>query len=143
MAFTPFVETDQPTMSAFNQKFLDAIQQATEDTLAAGPKIATGSYVGTGTYGADHPNTLTFEFEPKMVVISGQVPNSTSSNHLGYVIFVPGMTKYAPFTSEGYYQEGTVSFDGDSVSWWALVANNVAGFQLNVSGRTYNYLAIG
>lgn len=108
-----------------------------------GAKIAIGSYVGTGTHGSSNPNSLTFEFEPKLVIISGQVPYSTDANCLGYVIFVPGMTEYAPFTSDGYYQNGTVSFKENSVSWLARVPNNATGFQLNVSGQTYYYFAIG
>ena len=39
-------------------------------------KIATGSYVGTGTAGESSPNTLTFPFEPKMVVITAENPNN-------------------------------------------------------------------
>lgn len=34
------------------------------------PVIYTTSYVGTGTYGQNNPNTLTFDFVPEMVVIS-------------------------------------------------------------------------
>ena len=33
-------------------------------------KIQTGSYKGTGTYGASHPCSLTFNFVPKIVIIS-------------------------------------------------------------------------
>ena len=40
-----------------------------EAALAAGVKIATGSYTGDGTYGSDHPNTLTFPFTPKVVFL--------------------------------------------------------------------------
>ena len=32
-------------------------------------KIQTGSYVGTGTYGADNPCSLTFSFKIKLVVL--------------------------------------------------------------------------
>ncbi len=32
-------------------------------------KIQTGSYVGTGTYGADNPCSLTFDFEPKYIMM--------------------------------------------------------------------------
>lgn len=32
-------------------------------------RIETGSYVGTGTYGESNPNSLTFQFQPKFVVI--------------------------------------------------------------------------
>lgn len=32
-------------------------------------KIQTGSYVGTGTYGANNPCSLTFKFAPKIVIV--------------------------------------------------------------------------
>ena len=40
-----------------------------ENSVTA-PKIATGSYVGTGKYGPDNPNSLTFEFPPKLLFIT-------------------------------------------------------------------------
>ena len=33
-------------------------------------QLASGSYAGTGEAGAEHPNQLTFEFVPKMVVLT-------------------------------------------------------------------------
>lgn len=39
------------------------------ENAATAPKIATGSYVGTGKYGSNNPNSLTFEFDPKLVLI--------------------------------------------------------------------------
>lgn len=33
--------------------------------------MAVGSYDGTGTFGADNPNSLTFSFTPQMVIVSG------------------------------------------------------------------------
>ena len=39
------------------------------DNAVTAPKIETGSYIGTGTYGQANPNTLTFGFVPKFVWI--------------------------------------------------------------------------
>ena len=36
-------------------------------------KIQTGSYVGTGTYGADNPCSLTFAFRPEFVMVSSSL----------------------------------------------------------------------
>lgn len=112
------------------------------DNAVSAPKIEVGSYIGTGKYGEYNPNSLTFGFSPKLVIVSGAVENSASLIKLGCVIFVPGMTKYSPFNS-GTYNKGTVSFKGNSVSWWAIVNDNATGFQLNVSNETYHYAAIG
>ena len=41
-------------------------------------QIATGSYVGTGTYGASNPTVITCGFKPKYVVILGKGANDLS-----------------------------------------------------------------
>ena len=33
-------------------------------------RIATGSYEGTGTYGASNPCSLTFDFAPKLLIVA-------------------------------------------------------------------------
>ena len=52
-------------------------------------RIATGSYVGTGTYGASNPCSLTFAFSPKVVFLSNDIawaedkrPGATSTTSL-------------------------------------------------------------
>ena len=50
-----------------SQAMLEALLAALKQAGAV--QIATGSYVGTGTYGADHPCSLTFDFVPKEVII--------------------------------------------------------------------------
>ena len=45
-------------------------------------KIQTGSYIGTGTYGSNNPNTLTFDFEPKLLIVSGAVNGHTSTKQV-------------------------------------------------------------
>ncbi len=49
------------------QSSLEALLAALKQAGAV--QIATGSYVGTGTYGADHPCSLTFDFSPQIVGI--------------------------------------------------------------------------
>lgn len=46
---------------------------AISDLVANGPKIQTGSYVGTGTYGSSNPCSLTFDFVPQLVILAGLV----------------------------------------------------------------------
>lgn len=94
-------------------------------------KIATGSYVGTGTYGDSNPNSLTFEFEPKLVIV----------NYSGFAIFVRGSTKTLVAVSESNYpfKENEVSWGVNKVSWYHT-GNSER--QLNKSGITYFYVAI-
>lgn len=49
-------------------KIKDLIDIATNSANSKA-QITTGSYVGTGTYGANNPNSLTFNFAPKIVLI--------------------------------------------------------------------------
>lgn len=99
-------------------------------------RVQFGSYVGTGTYGYDNPNTLTFDFVPKLVIISGYTSNGYTT-----VTFVRGAS------SAGYPANGTIyfsmqlSWNDKKVSWY----NNAydADQQANKSGYRYNYVAIG
>lgn len=102
-------------------------------------KITTGSYVGTGKSGSSNQNTLTFPFAPKVVFIGQQ-------NGEGRGIFISasqyGDTRISPTISNaaaGSYGVA-LTWYGNSVSWY----NGYIGeCQLNASGRTYNYTAIG
>lgn len=82
-------------------------------------KMETGSYVGTGTYGADNPNELTFPFEPKLVIIMQDTGRSSGRIWAG----------------NGHW--GTL--EGNTLSWYESTAAN----QMNTSGSTYYYVALG
>ena len=101
------------------------------DQIKDGVKIATGSYTGTGTYGASHPNSLTFEFEPKLVFITG---NSGSDRG----IFILGQGR-AELSSS--YVTFYVSLSGKNMSWYSNSGG--AQNQLNMNNQTYYYVAIG
>lgn len=118
-----------------------------------GVKIATGSYTGTGTYGASNPNSLTFEFEPKLVFmfkdkfpVYGSASSTTSYPVYGTTI---GMTTtysrslfniYGRRSGDDYYLYAKKSSDGKTLSWYHEAD---ARAQINDSGVTYRYIAIG
>ena len=84
MNVTPFVGTDNFNMETFNNmisQINSGVNSEISDVLAqlgTKARIQTGSYVGTGTYGASNPCSLTFDFVPKMVYIySIQAANDT------------------------------------------------------------------
>ena len=102
-----------------------------------GVQIETGSYVGTGTYGASNPNSLTFEFEPKILIVQ-----KDSTNYAAYskIVAQNGMKTANNGESAGnddYY----VTFINwtHEVSWYSSSKNG----QLNSLGTTYYYLALG
>ena len=106
----------------------------TLDEVTAFPcQVYTGSYVGTGTYGQNNPNELTFPFEPKAVLISGDVPPGV---YLAW--FLPPMKAAWQIDGGNYI---TISEWGEkSVSWYYGPS---ASGQLNVKGVTYHYIAFG
>ena len=112
--------------------------------ITIGAQIATGSYVGTGTYGASNPNILTFEFEPKFIFIA-----AVDSSYWGLFNTLILSSEY---DSPGYAVLGgnpivnTASMakldkNTNTLSWY-LNGTNV-NLQLNSSGITYHYVAIG
>ena len=94
-------------------------------------RIETGSYVGTGTYGQANPNSLTFGFEPHIVLVSANGGDEWN-------IFMKNVG-LSIFADNSYYNYP--SFAGNGVSWYTNT--NSVSYQFNVSGKTYYYVAIG
>lgn len=107
-----------------------------------GPRIETGSYVGTGTYGPSNPCSLTFDFTPKIVLMhrGGTVAYSDSTHCM---VFVWNITNDFYVGSSGG-SHNSVTYSGNTISWHNDTGNLAgAGAQLNGSGTTYWYTAIG
>lgn len=109
------------------------------------------SYVGTGTYGASNPCSLTLDFPPKVVMFLRGYKNGDTqycSLYASYgsdtrVIITADLsdsfTLYNGFGRSNYaYAKKNVS--GKIISWYNL---DSAASQANNSGYTYYYLAIG
>jgi hypothetical protein len=110
-------------------------------------KVATGTYVGTGTGGADNPSLLTFPFTPKAVFISlegqdnrcdatlplvygsriGLVFSSTSSNWSTHSVFPLNLV----------WENNTLYYT------YTLNNTSVDQRQLNISGSTYKWVIFG
>lgn len=96
------------------------------------PRIQTGSYTGTGTYGANNPCSLTFSFVPKFVLVM----RSTSTTHVatsGTSLTWTGQ----PGASSG--SECAIALSDKTLSWYGTSA----AYQLNVSNNPYYWVAIG
>lgn len=98
-------------------------------------QVYAGSYVGTGTVGDSNPNTLTFPFEPKIVFVS-----SGSATIVHMIKGVPSANVVYGITA--VYGINISSWSGNSVSW-VYPATSYPERQLNASGTTYYYVAIG
>ena len=109
--------------------------------LGGVPKIATGSYTGTGTYGADNPCSLTFNFSPTLVIVSCWRAASSMTNRSVVGIFVRddhGMriTQNTNYASRILY----AAWAETSLSWYSVDGEDD---QLNYDGTTYHYIALG
>lgn len=113
------------------------------DNAVTASKIATGSYVGTGTYGINNPNSLTFDFEPKIVLIKPST-NGTLSKY--WMCFTNGLGTSGGglvWGSESYTlgYKVSYSFYGNTVQWYTTDARSTP--QANDASTTYGYIAIG
>ena len=142
MAFTPFTKEDQPTMENFNEKFLSAILEGKTQALDEGVKFATGSYVGTGEYGASNPNSITFSFVPKIWGIFDGNMRMYFGSYTDVTIGVWGVSTDINITNNAPCA-CPVTYNGTTVSWYSDYSSNQAQYQLNLSGHTYYYFAIG
>ena len=116
------------------------------DNAVTAPKIEKGSYVGTGTYGQANPNTLTFGFSPKLVLIY-----DGSTTYAMFFAFGIG----GEYTLGGYllaWEDSTSAknnnyarINSNVLNWYAsnTSATTARELQLNVESRTYHYFAIG
>lgn len=123
------------------------------DNAVNSPKIETGSYVGTGKYGVDNPNSLTFSFIPKIVWLLGCKGSTEWFGHVKLADNESGVipceyltTKYKqapPYggSSAFNYCFSKRSQDKRTIYWY--YSNNNRGSQFNSPNTTYYYIAFG
>lgn len=110
-------------------------------------KIQTGSYVGTGTYGVDNPNSLTFDFVPKFVIVTPDLAGRSSLE--GYIgIFIYGAV-FVPFSYSGTVTGADnvnliVSGWGTNTLKWYNGGNDRNQLNESPSGyvKKYNYIGL-
>lgn len=129
------------------------------DAVSAGfVNIQSGSYVGTGTAGISHENSLTFNFVPEIIFCGSdplslgnwveQGSNGGEIVHLGVMLTASLTTSYqncygfgADSSDESSaHLYGKISNDGRTVYWYN---QGPPAYQNNLSGTTYYWLAIG
>ena len=142
-----WVGTDPVLMADFNadNAKIDAAMAALQSGAL---KAASGSYTGDGTSGQAHPNTLTFDFSPKLVLVW-----SDESGMPGCIC--PGMNTMLAWTRNfPYGGVNHCSVSGNAVSWYHTGSSfsydrasspgpTYPSEQFNENGRTYHYIAIG
>lgn len=112
--------------------------------------VAMGSYVGTGEHGKgstlldgdyDHSNVLTFDFLPKVILFARSYTRTTGIEAFrGLENNIVYRDSYLVHLTEDTDEWSLFTWGENTVSWYSP---DDAGAQLNSSGVTYHYVAIG
>ena len=126
--------SDKPTLSAWN-----ALAEAAAG--AGNCKIAYGTYTGDGMSGSSYPNTITVDFQPKLLIVQ-QASGAAMEPYAVYsdrqtVVAIRGLEKFQ-FVEMRY--EITLIWEDNAVKWYNAGSPNE---QFNVRGTTYAYLVAG
>nr|DAI02424.1 MAG TPA: hypothetical protein [Caudoviricetes sp.] len=109
-------------------------------------RVQVVSYVGTGTYGSDHPNSLTFGSLPEAIIFLGKVDSSGSvysffytqqETKVLYPKIIPNGRKDVNGYGFGYSIYG--KRDGNTISWYSTRNQDC---QANSVGYTFYYLVL-
>lgn len=132
-------EDDSVLVSEINENF-----SLIDRSMAQFPVVKTGSYTGTGVYGADNPNSLTFDCEPRLVLIY----DAESCGIMPILHFTDSSGAYYRYSGSSYGYN-TVAWSGRTVSWYCTYGGDAlqgstqsagAANQMNAADRTYHYL---
>ena len=108
------------------------------DNAVTAPAVETGQYTGTGLYGADNPNSLTFPFKPKLLIVAAN--GRVSANYAGSFYWVYPSVGAVALRSANTSAAPFVTASENTVTWYAT---DSVSDQLNSSGIVYYYIAIG
>ena len=104
-------------------------------------QVFMGSYIGTGVYGVDSPNELTFPFKPKAVVIGTNMEASETYNQYSYP-WLYGLKRGTISTNGTQYE--ILTWEGNTLSWYYFQQDGYgANRQFNAQGVEYFYVAFG
>ena len=117
----------------------DTLIAALQTAVSGKAKIEVGSYVGTGTYGASNPNSITCSFAPKLVFITSKNVGGLSSFILFWV-YDTASNYYLPILPDSNSVGATFSLSGNTLKWYTPINATVQG---NLDGIVYCWGAFG
>ena len=142
---TQWEKTDRIMMGDFNRDnaAIDAALKSSADGVAAlqtalascgNCKIVYGTYTGTGKYGRENPNKLTFSGKPVLVIVQAQSNTTDFDFHLRLV----RGCGWAVGDRGNYSYTNSVAWGENYVSWY----NDKAETQFNLQNSVYSYIAL-
>ncbi len=106
-------------------------------------RIKAGSYVGTGTYGKNNPNKITFSFNPRIVIVLDVTCDSGSAKNN---LIMVNPAQYSSMSGDDARDNVHITWGTNSVSWYlnnSGVSDSVnTSMQANTSGATYHYVVV-
>jgi hypothetical protein len=116
-------------------------------------KVQTGSYTGTGKVGASNPNKITFTFTPKIVIVYETTPEYSDDTPRTMFAIYGLPSTFSSYVANIDSSSNSMSAEGVVLTWtatslsWHAAFSGTAGYvikgQLNASGQTYKWIAIG
>lgn len=110
-------------------------------------KIATGNYMGTGNYGIDNKNSLTFNFTPKIIMIIEDDLTNDTYNGISICWFVNNLIHgITPTTTNAVLgTEVSVLWSENKVEWYSESNRQPESSrqQGNILNKNYTYVALG
>lgn len=118
------------------------------ENAVTAPKIAAGSYVGTGVSTQSEPITLEFGFAPKFVFIAPDnyqiwSDSNVHSNKFAMQIWISGISRYQFYKyNENSYRY--FSSDNNGISFYEVTGEgSFVEYKLNRADHVYHYFAVG
>jgi len=126
----PFVDTSESTSG-----FVTLANLLTALYGVGALQFAVGTYSGTDVYGSDHPNSISFDFLPQVVIIHRLT--GSANPYSDFLLFSHNATS---MTLAGVSGSGTVhySWSGNDLTWYS---EDGVYFQFNTGG--FEYFSIG
>ena len=125
--------SDSVVMADFNED-----NRKIDAALAAGMKLQSGTYTGSGEFGPEHPTSLTFDFEPKLVIVRPCEMSYSALLIVNLLVWYPGAK--ADTYHSGFFRR--LSLAGNTLSWYVEGSEASAARQMNDT-KDYCYIAIG
>ena len=120
---------NSPNADAYPSGVVGDVQYDALGKIGNKLQIQTGHYVGSGVYGLDNQNSLTFNFVPKIVIVMKQTLTDLGVASTFIYIGQPGSESNKRFM-----------LNDKTLSWYNT---NSAAEQCNSSNGVYYYIALG
>lgn len=135
---------NSPDPNAYPPAVDDGCRYTALGMLGEKTKIATGSYTGNGNHNSGSINSLTFDFEPKLVIIRTNENSGQNGNVYGATLVRHDTGGYLHQYNDTYGMYSSylqVKWTGNTVYYYTTMG--YPGDQLNTATVKYYYVAIG